>query len=145
VSTCLYAALTSQRKAAPKGTSTRPDIARPEDPRAGKPGVTTWTDALAALVPAEVLAAQAFLLGFVTKVDTEPSVSSEPVTVFTNPDRAKVLFVVLLVASLLIYVFVNVGQWTGLDWLRMLIPPSAFFLWSVLQPGAAFADRKSVV
>jgi hypothetical protein len=138
MSTLLYAALTDRRKAARPGTSDRPEIADMEAPAAGKPGVSMWADAAAALVPAEVLAAQAVLIGFVTEQRDDPSLSPDPVTVITDHAQAKALFWILLATAFLLYVLANVKNWRGADWLRMLIPPAAFFLWSLLQPGAAF-------
>jgi hypothetical protein len=116
VSTLAYATLTKLREAAPPGTSDS-KAANRDQPDAGRPGVTMWADAAAALVPAEVLAAQAFLIGSVTEQQDRPG---------------------LLLASLVIYVCGNVGHWHGADWLRMLIPPAAFVLWSALQSGALF-------
>ncbi len=138
MSTLLYATLTNRREAASAGTSDKADAVDPANAAAGKPGVTMWVDAAAALVPAEVLAAQAFLIGFVTGQVRLPLVSSEPVTVITNAADARALFWILLVAALAIYVIANFGHWSATDFLRMLIPPAAFVLWSMLQPGAAF-------
>jgi hypothetical protein len=138
VSTLAYATLTKLREAAPPGTSDSKAAADSDNPDAGRPGVTVWADAAAALVPAEVLAAQAFLVGVVTEQQDRPLLSADPVTVFTDPHAAKWMFWGLLVVSLVIYVAGNVGHWHAADWLRMLIPPAAFVLWSALQPGALF-------
>jgi hypothetical protein len=137
VSTLAYATLTKQREVAPPGTSDR-KVAAATNAATGKPGVTMWADAAAALVPAEVLAAQAFLIGSVTERQDRPLLSSDPVTVVTEPTTAKWMFWGLLLAALVIYVSGNLGHWHRADWLRMLIPPAAFVLWSVLQPGALF-------
>ena len=57
MSTLLYGAMQRKRKDATPGTS-----------KSGQPpGVNTYLDALAALVPAEMLALHTFLLGLFTK------------------------------------------------------------------------------
>ena len=57
MSTYLYGAMQKKRKQAEKGTS------KEEEP----PGISTYLDMLAALVPAEMLALHTFLLGLFTK------------------------------------------------------------------------------
>ena len=59
MSTIAYAQFTTRREAAAPGTSTS----------ASPPGVKTYVDALAALVPAEVLTLHALILSVTTKVD----------------------------------------------------------------------------
>ena len=56
MSTLAYAALTARREEASPGTSTT----------SGAPGMRTFVDALAALVPAEVLSVHAAVLSFTT-------------------------------------------------------------------------------
>jgi hypothetical protein len=62
MSTLAYAALTTRRKEASPGTSSNAAAVDADNPKAGKPGVGTWVDTAAALVPAEVLAVTAFLI-----------------------------------------------------------------------------------
>jgi len=89
MSTLAYAAITRARETATRGTSTT------EKP----PGVRTYIDALAALVPAEVLAAHATILTFTTR-----TFESKPPTVTINHAAALVVaFYALIGLSMLLY------------------------------------------
>ncbi|MDQ3740948.1 MAG: hypothetical protein M3389_08400 [Actinomycetota bacterium] len=135
MSTLLYAHLTSQRNAAPTGTSTRA-AAEAEPAEAGKPGVGGFVDALAALVPAEILAAHAILIGLGS--ETKGS-GDTAVTTITEPDALKVLMVALAVVSVVLYVLVHARKWDGRwDYVRMLIPALAFVGWTMLQKATMF-------
>jgi hypothetical protein len=140
MSTLLYSHLTSQRESARPGTSftAAPEAAdgSPPQPADGKPGVGGYVDALAALIPAEVLAVHGILIGLGTKV-THPK-GAEPVTTITEPTTLKWLFAALLVASLLLYVLPHLSKWDAWDFARMLIPPIAFFAWTALQKATMF-------
>lgn len=68
MSTLAYAALTAKRQTTSAGESTT----------SGQPGMKTYVDVLAALVPAEVLAAHAAVLGFTTKQKSVCTVSQRP-------------------------------------------------------------------
>jgi hypothetical protein len=133
----LYSALTTRREEATPGTSDNAEAVDPENDKAGKPGVTMWIDAAAALVPAEVLAAHAFLITAVSESRADPT-TGDPVTVITNVGNAQILFWALLGVSLVVYVIGHVGSWGNWDYVRMFIPPIAFFLWMILQTGTAF-------
>ena len=136
MSTLAYAVLTDRRKKSPEGTSFKA-FAEVEPPaEAGQPGAGMWIDVLAALVPAEVLAAHAFLIGFTTKTEKGPD--GKDVTTITEPTTLKWIFVGLVVTSLLLYVIGHVGSWDVWDWLRMLIAPVAFVAWTMLQKSTAF-------
>ena len=63
MSTLAYAAMTRAREISKPGKSTTTD----------SPGVKTYVDALAALVPAELLVAHATILTFTTKTATDSS------------------------------------------------------------------------
>jgi hypothetical protein len=118
-------------------------------------GVKGYVDAVAALVPAEVLAFHALALQFTTDTvesEGEGSVTSEAgervttensesVTVITDPAVLKVVFFALIVAAPLLYVFAHRRKhpgWHRSDWLRMTIPAAAFVAWTMLQKSTAF-------
>ena len=61
MSTWAYAALTTKRINSPSGTSTS----------TSPPGMSTYIDAVAALVPAEVLALHATIFSLTTKTDLD--------------------------------------------------------------------------
>lgn len=147
MSTLLYASLTRQRERAPAHTSTGVSAAEAvvaadatDDEKAaaadkGKPGVSTFVDAMAALVPAEVLLAHGLLieLGTSTKKNGD-----ETVTTITEPGALKALFVVLAVTALALYVIVHLSSWQKIDFVRMLFPPLAFAAWTMLQKATMF-------
>ena len=137
MSTFAYAALTARREEATPGTSANRNAVDPANTKAGKPGVGVWVDASAALVPAEVLGLHAFLIQQVTSTRQDGS-GNDVVTVSSAHD-AKILFWVLLGLAVVVYVFAHVKNWDSWDYLRMLIPPAAFMLWSTLQTGTAFS------
>jgi len=123
MSTWAYAALTTTR----------------EKPKAGirateaAPGVSTYVDALAALVPAETLALHGVILSFTTKTANSTTEITQPTTLFWS-------FWGLLVVSAVIYVAARVAakKWDRLDWARMFIPALAFVGWTMLQRATAF-------
>ena len=81
--------------------------------------------AIAALVPADVIAVHAFVLGLATKVGDDGS------TAITEPDALRVTFVALpIVAALLFLIGRGVADWTRRDWIRLVIPPAAFIIWT---------------
>lgn len=127
MSTLLYATMTRQREEAPPGGSDKND----------PPGVTTFVDTLAALVPAEVLALHAIFLAETT--ETVVNSEGESVTTITQPGALQVVFWGLILMSLIFYL---VGhhrkRWDSLDWLRMLIPAFAFVGWTMAQKSTAF-------
>jgi hypothetical protein len=124
MSTLLYAAQTHLRTAAAPGTSTKAK---------GSPGVKTYTDALAALVPTEVLVAHATILTFTTKTD------NGTVTI-TAGHALGIAFYGLIALSIVLYVGgrLMAATWDAWDYARMLIPPLAFVGWTMLQKATAF-------
>ena len=123
MSTLAYAALTARRERSPQGES------REKSP----PGVGTYVDVLAALVPAEVLALHAVILSVTTT-------TTGTATAITAPETLKWAFWGLLVLSVVFYVVPKIRS-TGLnrvDWLRALLPPFAFMGWTMLQRATAF-------
>jgi hypothetical protein len=126
MSTLAYAAITRVREAATPGTSTTDKA----------PGVRTYVDALAALVPAEVLAAHATILTFTTHTsDGKP-----PTVTLTDSPALVVAFYALIGLSMLLYAAgrLMASKWDKWDWLRLLIPPLAFVVWTMLQKATAF-------
>ncbi len=123
MSTVSYAALTTKREQATPGTSTTGE----------SPGVKTYVDAFAALVPAEVLTLHALVI----------SVTTETKDHATNIKDAATLsgaFYGLLALAVILYVAPRVvgGKWDMLDYLRAAIPPLAFIGWTMLQRSTAF-------
>lgn len=128
VSTIAYAAMTTRRDASASGTSTL----------ANAPGIGTYVDALAALVPAEVLSLHAAVLSFTT--ETVVDAAGKATVTITEPATLAGVFYALIVFSVLIYVVGRVkdGEWDRWDYCRVLIPPLAFVGWTMLQKATAF-------
>src|SRR5437588_7175947 len=99
MSTLAYAALTSTREKAPPNTSSS----------TSPPGVKSYVDVLAALVPAEVLTAHAVVLSFTTNM--EKNKAGDVVTTITQPGTLRWVFVALLLLSIGLYVVVRLKQW----------------------------------
>jgi hypothetical protein len=136
MSTLAYAAITRAREAATPGKSTTDQ----------KPGVRTYIDALAALVPAEVLAAHATILTFTTKTTEQGNTSLVTVQ---HSSALQIAFYALVALSMLLYAGGRLmeSKWDKWDWLRVLIPPLAFVGWTMLQKATAFdavVDQKSL-
>jgi hypothetical protein len=124
LSSIAYGALTRKRNAGEKGKSTSEDA----------PGVKTYIDALAALVPAEVLAVHATIMTFTTSTSDDGSET----TTITEPGTLEWVFWVLLAASAALYIFGLKHRPYGYGWLRLLIPPTAFVGWAMLQNPSVF-------
>ncbi len=135
MSTIAYATLTTKRHQAPPGRSI--------DKKAPGPGVNSYVDAMAALVPAEVLALHAVILSFTTKTTT---VDGKAVIEITDSSTLAWSFwgLVLLCVGLFIVPRLTVskqepgGQINKLDWLRAVIPAAALVVWTMLQKATAF-------
>ena len=126
MSTLLYAQLTSKREEATPGTSTS----------TSPPGIQSFVDVLAALVPAEVLAAHAVVISFTTT--TEKNQVGELVTTTTQPGTLRWVFVAFFLLGILLYAVGHGKHWDRWDFVRMLIPPLAFVGWTMLQKATAF-------
>lgn len=129
MSTLLYSALTTKRLAADVGTSTS----------SGQPGISTYVDAMAALVPAEVLTAHAVIIGYATTTST--NAHGQKSTAITDPGWLQFAFYALIAISVIFYVsgrLTSNQKFQRMDALRMLIPPAAFVLWTMLQKTTAF-------
>jgi hypothetical protein len=123
MSTLAYAQMTTKREEAQPKTSTS----------TSPPGVKTYVDALAALVPAEVLTLHGLILSVTTKVE-------EKVTKITAPETLSWAFLGLLIVSVGLYGAPRLlaKKWDVLDWFRAAIPPLAFIGWTMLQRATAF-------
>jgi hypothetical protein len=121
MSTLAYAALT-----------TRHEEATGESPS----GVKSYIDAMAALVPAEVLALHALIVSVTTRTsgDDEAGVT----TTITEPGTLEAAFWALIVLSVVLFVVPRVKKWKRLDIVRMLLAPAAFIIWCMLQRSTAF-------
>jgi hypothetical protein len=133
MSTLAYSALTNKRVEAEPGTS---DAESP-------PGMGSYVDALTALVPAEVLAAQAAIIPLTTT--TTQDADGQNVSTITEPGTLKGVFAALIVLSIGLYVAGRWSArasgepwWTRLDYARVLIPPLAYVGWTMLQKTTAF-------
>jgi hypothetical protein len=125
MSTLAYAALTTKRDLAAPGTSQT----------TAAPGVKSYVDALAALVPAEVLTLHALIISVTTTTTGDTTKLSEPATLTWA-------FWGLLVVAAALYAAPRLldreAHWDQFDWLRVLIPPLAFVGWTMMQRATAF-------
>lgn len=121
MSTLAYAALTTKREEAPPGTSKS----------SSAPGVGNYVDALAAIVPTEVLTLHALILSATTTI-------SQGTTQITDKGALAFAFWGLLVLSVIFYVGPRGTKLDKLDSLRALIPPLSFVAWTMLQRATAF-------
>lgn len=135
MSTIAYAQMTNIRDSAAPGTSTT----------TGAPGVKTYVDAFAALVPAEVLTLHAIVISITTETAHKSPTNSERVEFVTTilPQAVgtlEVTFWILVAMSVALYAVPRYfgGKWDRFDWIRMLISPLAFVGWTMLQRTTAF-------
>jgi hypothetical protein len=129
MSTLGYAALTTRRDQATPGTSTTTQ----------SPGLRTWVDSMASLVPAEVLALHGAIMALATKTETTDKSNVTTIPSGNIPTLIWVFFA-LMATSVLLYVGARImaKAWDNLDFVRMLIPPLAFVAWTMLQKATAF-------
>jgi hypothetical protein len=109
MSTLAYAALTTRRIRATPGTSTT----------TSPPGVQGYVDAVAALVPAEVLSLHAVIVSMTTA-------TQNAVTTITHPGVLRWAFWGLIGLSAVLYLVPRFRTPDRLDIARALIPPAAF-------------------
>lgn len=121
MSTLAFAEFTTKREEAVPGSSST------QNP----PGVSTFVDALAALVPAEVLTLHAIILSVTTTKADKATLISDAITL-------QWAFAGLIVTSIVLYVAPRFRKWDKLDYLRAAIPPLAFVGWTMLQRSTAF-------
>jgi hypothetical protein len=127
-----YGAIVAKREAAPAGEST---TTKP-------PGVGSYLDALAALVPAEVIALHAIIISFCTKTKE----GTPPVTEITERTTLKWAFVALAVLAPVLFLAGRAVSKTKnvvapskvMLGLQALIPAAAFVAWTMLLKTSAF-------
>jgi hypothetical protein len=130
MSTLAYASLTAQREKAPP-----PLLAAAADDGTKPPNVSTYIDAMAALVPAEVLAFHAIMVSVSTK-------KAGAITQILDVDTLRYTFWTLIALSVLLYLvphyLTRSAKLERGDFIRMLLPPLAFTAWTMLQRATAF-------
>jgi hypothetical protein len=127
MSATAYGVLSWRRELSPKGKSKKEEA----------PGVKTYIDVLAALVPSEALTFHALALSATTK--TETNATGVLVTTITNAGALWWAFWGCIVLSVVLYWFGHgTAAWDRWDFLRVLIPPTAFVGWVMLQKATAF-------
>jgi len=131
MSTLLYEALTNKREVA------QPAAGAPAGGAANAP-TSKLLDLIAAIVPAEALAAHAAVLTWVS--ETSDSALGPSVTHITHQTEAKWAWWGLVVLSALFYVVPHAFKkgWDAWDVGRALLPAAAFAVWTMLQPGSLF-------
>jgi hypothetical protein len=140
MSTVAFGALTTRREASDSGKSTS----------AQPPGLNSYVDTLAALVPAEVLAIHMLVMSIVTTTDSQGR------TTLADAATLRVAFWLLIGLSAVLYVLGRRPvptpaqlrktsdaapfwqRWEWQDWIRLLIPPAAFVGWTMLEPVSAW-------
>jgi hypothetical protein len=125
MSTVAYGVLTETRKQSPGDAPSAVKAA----------GLGTYVDVLVGLVPAEVLAAHAFILTLATKA--EKNAAGENVVTITQKGALQATFWALIVlAAVLFFVgrYLQGGN-QKFDWrwdtVRLLVPPAAFGGWTM--------------
>src|SRR3712207_6706362 len=114
MSTLAYATLTERREATPAADALETQGGR---------DVKTYIDAMAALVPAEVLALHALFAASMT--DTKKGPDGKAVTTITDPGTFKWCFWGLVILSIALYLGKKKGL-KPLDLVRAAIPALAF-------------------
>lgn len=118
-------------------TNIRDDADPKRKPEETKPGVGSYVDTVAALVPAEVLTLHAFLLSFTTETKTDAD--GMVATVITEPGTLGNSFWALIVLSIILYLLARgKAHVNKFDWIRLAVPPLAFIAWTMLQKATAF-------
>jgi hypothetical protein len=137
MSSVAFGALQTRREKSDSGTS------KSEQP----PGLNSYIDVLAALVPAEVLAIHALVIAAVTTPNPHGQAT------ITDAATLRLAFWLLIGMSAALFILgrrpvatpavvrqqsagtVPLWQrWEWQDWIRLLIPPAAFVGWAMLEP-----------
>lgn len=136
MSTVAFGALTTRREKSDSGTS------KTDQP----PGLNSYIDILAALVPAEVLAVHAIIIAAATTTNRGQTQITQPGTLrlafWLLVGLATVLFVLgrrptPTPAAVLQQSGTTAPRWQHLEWqdvIRAVIPPAAFVGWTMLEP-----------
>jgi hypothetical protein len=107
-----------------------------EDRESPSADTSKYVETLAALVPAEVLAAEAIIVQLTTT-------TTNGQTTFTNPRLLADSFWGLIALAVFLYVAPRLKgsalkDWGWMDLGRIWIPPAAFVGWAMLQPTSPF-------
>jgi hypothetical protein len=140
MSSYLYGALTKRRLDTPTGarlgfgaSSDDQSLAKPPDGQ--DDSVRHWQDAVAALVPAEVLVLHGVAMSYGT---TTTGRHGHTVTRITYPGQMEIVYVGMLVLAVALYVVGSKRLRSWEDALRAVIPALAFIAWTMIQPSTAF-------
>jgi hypothetical protein len=132
MSSYAYGAMALRREEAHRNTS------KTSEP----PGLSTYVDGLAAIVPAEVLALHALAISVLSPPSKK---SGENIaTIINGADRPFLIFVfiVCIFASMALYALGHKRQtskkFAAVDYLSMLIPAFAFVAWTMAQRATAW-------
>jgi hypothetical protein len=99
-----------------------------------KDKVRHWQDAVAALVPAEVLALHGVAMSYGT---TTTGTGDTALTRITYPGQMMVVYVAMVLLAAGLY-FLGAKSFKPIDWARAAIPAAAFVIWTMIQPSTAF-------
>ncbi len=121
-----------------KLTNVRDDTDPREAADGAKPGINKYVDAMAALVPAEVLALHAMLITILTE-SNQGATDNDTIITIVEPGTLAWSFGGLIALTFVLYLLGRGWKHAnGLDVLRMLVPAGAFVAWTMLQPSTAF-------
>ena len=138
MSTLLYESLTNTREAAKAKTALTFETVKPDATKASR-SVSKMVDTVAALVPLEVLAAHAALLGVVSQ-STDPADKGPVQVTITDEAWATRFWWFLLIAAVALYAIPHLAKhgWDRWDFIRAAIPAGAFVAWTMLQKATLF-------
>lgn len=143
MSTLAYAQLTNAREAPAAAVAAAGGGGAAGAPPV-QPGIQTYMDSFAALVPAEVLTLHGLIIAATTEISS-PVVNGKATETHAviRADAMATLqwsFWGLIIASLALYIIPRVigGTWGWRDNIRALIAPFAFLGWTMLQRTTAF-------
>lgn len=140
MSSYLYGALTRRRLTTPEdgrlGFGTASEVrGTAKAPSSQNDTVRHWQDALAALVPAEVLVLHGVAMSYGT---TTTGKGGHTVTHITYPGQMEIVYVGMLVLAVTLYLMGAKHLRTWEDGVRAVVPALAFVAWTMIQPGTAF-------
>jgi len=101
------------------------------DPETPEQKMAAIAQKLAALIPAEILIIHAAVLAGATKLDVDGS------TTVTKPEVLKWSLPVLAALAFVLFLIGRLPKWESADYIRMLIPSSAFVVWTLITGTSA--------
>lgn len=140
MSSYLYGTLTRRRLVTPSGArlgfgAASGNQALVKAPNSQDDTVRHWQDALAALVPAEVLALHGVAMSYGAATTGK---GGHMTTQITYPGQMEIVYLAMLVLAVGLYLAGSKHLHTWEDFLRAAIPAVAFVAWTMIQPGTAF-------